>query len=84
MTDFTLDNVTRPIQEGDSGVIIGNDGKFFIFNTHIIDPANLTPMQRAHGEAIDALSTALRLPQVMDMLKRIANDPSIVKEATVH
>lgn len=81
MTQFQLEKIVRPIQPGDTGIVIGDDGKFFIFNTHEhIDPVNPTEMQEAHGEAIDALAAALQIPQVMDMLKKLAVDPAISVE----
>ncbi|UIN38381.1 hypothetical protein [Methylobacterium oryzae] len=74
---LTLENtVTSPIEHGDAGVILKPDGTFKVFSTGIDGP--LTPAQEAQGRKLIALSIALRYPEVMMVLERMANDPAIV------
>ena len=70
--------LSSPIQEGDAGIVLKPDGTFQIFSTGKIDPNNMTEAQLDQGEKLVALSLALSIPQVLDMLKRMANDPKIV------
>jgi hypothetical protein len=68
-----------PIQEGDAGLILRKNGDFQIFNTHAsIDPENLTDRQREHGDILRAFSLALQIPNVMELLKAMSNDPAII------
>ncbi|MBP2498352.1 hypothetical protein ABID82_005038 [Methylobacterium sp. PvP062] len=76
-TLLTLENtVTSPIEHGDAGVILKPDGTFKVFSTGVDGP--LTPAQEAQGRKLIALSIALRYPEVMMVLERMANDPAIV------
>ena len=71
--------VATPIGEGDAGIILRADGSFQIFNCHSdLDPQNLTERQIEQGETLQALSVALQIPQVMEVLLRMASDPAIV------
>lgn len=72
------DTVTAPIEQGDAGVILKPDGTFKVFSTGVDGP--LTPAQEAQGRKLIALSIALRHPEVMAVLERMANDPAIVGE----
>lgn len=76
---LTLENtVSSPIEHGDAGVILKPDGTFKVFSTGIDGP--LTPAQEAQGKKLIALAIALRYPEVMSVLERMANDPDIVGE----
>ena len=76
---LTLENTPRPIEEGDAGVVLTKNGKFFVFNTHDnFDPSNMTERQIEQGKMIQALSVALQIPQIMDVLLQMASDPNIV------
>lgn len=59
---------TGPIVDGDAGVILKADGTFQIFTTGQIDPKALTPAQEEQGRKLVALTTALSVPQLMNML----------------
>lgn len=69
---------SSPIEEGDAGIVLKADGTFRVFSTGKIDPNNMTEAQLEQGEKLVALSLALSLPDVMNMLKQMANDPAIV------
>lgn len=72
----------RSIDDGDVGVVITSDKKFFVFNAHsVFDPTSLSETQLEQGRILEALTLAIRFPQVMDVLKRMANDPAIVSQA---
>ena len=74
---LTLENtVTSPIEHGDAGVILKPDGTFRVFSTGV--EGALTPAQEAQGKKLIALAIALRYPEVMQVLERMANDPDIV------
>jgi hypothetical protein len=70
------DTVTSPVEHGDAGVILKPDGSFKVFSTGVDGP--LTPAQEAQGRKLIALTIALRYPEVMAVLERMANDPDIV------
>jgi hypothetical protein len=72
------DTVTSPIEHGDAGVILKPDGTFKVFSTGV-DGA-LTPAQEAQARKLIALAVALRFPEVMAVLERMADDPNIVGE----
>ena len=71
------DLVLSPIQEGDAGIVLKPDGSFQVFTTGQIDPKNLTEAQIQQGEKLVALSLALKIPAVMDILVQMVNDPAI-------
>lgn len=74
---LTLENVvSAPIEDGDVGVILKQDGTFKVFSTGVT--SELTEAQQAQGRKLIALSVALRYPEVMAVLERMANDPAIV------
>ncbi len=70
----------KPIEPGDAGIILRKDGGFQIFTTHEIklDPANLTERQIEQGQILMAFAVALQIPNVMELLVKMANDPDIV------
>lgn len=70
--------LSSPIQEGDAGIVLKPDGTFQVFSTGKIDPNNMTEAQLEQGEKLVALSLALSIPEVLNMLKTMANDPEIV------
>jgi hypothetical protein len=79
-----LENIVMaPIKEGDAGVILREDGTFQIFSSGKIDPENLSQGQVEQGRKLNALALALSLPQVMEVLLRMADDPAIVGEPGV-
>jgi hypothetical protein len=74
---LTLENVvSAPIEDGDAGVILKADGSFKVFSTGV--SGELTPAQIEQGKKLIALSIALRYPEVMAVLERMANDPALV------
>lgn len=76
---ITADNlVNKPIQPGDVGFIIGPDLSFRVFSTHKLDGDDLTPEQVAQGEILFTLAVAMKIPEVMAVLKRMAADERIV------
>lgn len=76
--------VATPVQEGDAGLILRKDGSWQIFNCHAnMDPEKLTDRQREQGETLLAFAVALQLPEIMDILKKMANDPAIVGDAVI-
>lgn len=75
---LTISNLPSPIEEGDAGVILKNDGSFQVFNTYKNpDPAKMTPRQLEQMETILALVAALKVPEIMNVLKQMAQDPTI-------
>lgn len=72
---------SSPIEEGDAGIVLKSDGTFRVFSTGNIDPNNMTEAQLDQGEKLVALSLALSIPDVLNMLKAMANDPEIVGKA---
>jgi len=73
-----LENLpSRPIEDGDAGVVLKREGGFYVFSTGNVDPDNLTPRQIEQAEIIQALAVALQIPAVMHVLKTMANDPKI-------
>ena len=74
---LTIHNLPRPIEAGDSGLILTADGGFFVFNTGKIDPENLTETQIMHADILRGFVIALKVPQLMDILIQAANDPAI-------
>ena len=82
MTDATNQTPPRSIKDGDVGIILGADGEYFAFNAHSkFDPVELTETQLDQGGILQALLVALKYPQIMDVLKTMANDPAVVGEA---
>lgn len=73
--------LASPIEEGDAGIVLKPDGSFKVFSTGKIDPDNMTESQMEQGERLVALSLALSIPRVLDMLKTMANDPEVVGQA---
>lgn len=69
--------VSTPIKEGDCGVILRQDGTFQIFSTGVKEGRELTPAQVEQGQKLVCLALALRSPQIMHMLKELANDPAV-------
>jgi len=69
--------LTTPIQEGDVGIVIKPNGDWKVFTTGTIDPEHLTDEQQVQGERLVGLTIALSIPQVMDMLIKMANDPQV-------
>jgi hypothetical protein len=68
-----------PIADGDAGLVIKADGSVQIFNTYnVSDPSQFTPEQLKIGETLVALSVALKVPAIMDILFQMAKDPEIV------
>lgn len=82
MTIQTNQTPPRPIKDGDVGIVLDTDGNYFAFNAHSeFDPAKLTETQLEQGGILQALLIALKYPQVMAVLKTMANDPAVVGEA---
>jgi hypothetical protein len=76
---LTLENVvSAPIEDGDAGIILKADGNFKVFSTGI--EGDLTPAQIAQGKKLMALAVALKFPEVMAILERMASDPAVVGE----
>lgn len=76
---LTLENVvSAPIQEGDAGIILKADGTFKVFSTGVTGA--LSPAQEEQGKKLLALSVALSIPEVMNVLMQMASDPAIVGE----
>lgn len=68
----------RLIENGDAGIILKADGTFQLFNVNdSFDPENMTDRQRQQGEQLFALSIALNIPAVMQILVQMANDPNV-------
>ena len=79
---FKFENITRAINEGDAGLILGKDGKFFIFNTHAkIDVANMTEIQAAQADILEAFTVAMSIPAILQTLIQMAKDPAVVPPA---
>jgi hypothetical protein len=70
--------LSSPIEEGDAGIVLKADGTFRVFSTGKIDANNMTEAQLEQGEKLVALSIALSIPQILNTLKAMANDPEIV------
>jgi hypothetical protein len=70
--------VADPIQTGDAGVILKIDGSFKVFSTGDIDPEHMTIAQVEQGRRLQALVLALSIPQVMQILFQMLDDPAIV------
>jgi hypothetical protein len=70
--------VSNPIQEGDAGIVLKRDGSFQLFSTGAIDADNLSPEQISQAKILNALAVALAIPQIMEVLFRMAEDPDIV------
>jgi hypothetical protein len=80
---LTLENTPRPIEEGDAGLVLTKGGKFFVFSSHKIDVnADLTPRQLEHAQIISAFTVALQIPQIMQVLIDLSNDPEVVGEGS--
>lgn len=79
---MTPDNiVATPIQDGDAGLIIRADGTMQLFNCFdMSDPSKITQAQIATHEKLMALALATQLPDIMDVLLTMAQDPDIVGE----
>lgn len=79
-TLLTEANLPRPIQDGDSGIVLTKDGGWFVFscNPGLTMDSKPTPIQKTHAEILQALAVALKVPQLLDILKQAANDPNIV------
>lgn len=70
------------IEAGDAGIILKADGSFQVFNTETsIDPDNLSEQQLELGRKIMGLSAALQVPEIMEILVRLANDPAVFDKA---
>jgi hypothetical protein len=73
--------VMPKIEEGDAGVILKKNGEFVVFNTHgAIDPDNLTDRQVEQGQQLLGIAAALRVPQLMEVLLKVANDPTVFEQ----
>ncbi len=70
--------LNSPIEEGDAGIVLKPDGTFKVFSTGKIDANNMTEAQLDQGEKLVALSLALTIPQILNMLKTMAADPDVV------
>lgn len=70
--------VSHPIEEGDAGVILRKNGEYQFFSTHDqIDPKNLTDRQYEQAMILQAFAVALKFPEVMEALAKMALDPKI-------
>lgn len=68
-----------PIADNDAGLIIKADGSVQLFNTYgVEDPSQFTAEQLKVGENLIALTIALQVPAIMDVLRSMAKDPEIV------
>ncbi len=73
-------NIAMPkFEDGDAGIILKADGTFRVWNT-IKDPTHPTEAQLNQGRILLAFSAALQLPQIMDVLLTVANDPAVFNE----
>jgi hypothetical protein len=68
---FTEKNLVKgPIENGDAGLVIKQDGTALVFNTfNIADPETVTDEQIETMKNLAALSFALSQPTVMAQLK---------------
>lgn len=84
---FTADQIAdfdrAPISEGDAGIILKADGSFQVFTTGHIDPKAMTSIQLDQGKTLMAFTLALRIPQIMDLLVDLANQPDIAGDKAV-
>lgn len=79
-----MENMARPIAEGEAGIVLTAEGGFYIFNTHKdLDPENFTPLQAKQAKTLRALSIAVQIPQIMHLLETMSVDPNIVGDGMV-
>ena len=70
------------IEEGDAGIILKKDGSFQVFNCHAtIDAKNMTERQIEQGKQLLGLAAAVKLPELMQVLLDVANNPDVFKRA---
>jgi hypothetical protein len=74
---FEQTNLAIPkFEKGEAGIIIKANGEFVVWNT-FENPSNPTEAQLETARKLAGLAAALQLPQVMDVLLQVANDPTI-------
>jgi hypothetical protein len=67
-----------PIATGNAGLFIKPDGSVRLFCAFgSMDAKDFTPQQLETSETLYALTCALRVPKIMEVLKVMANDPAI-------
>jgi hypothetical protein len=75
-------NLTFPkFEDNEAGITLKADGTFIIWST-FKDPSHPTEQQIKQMESLTAFAAALKLPQIMDVLVRVANDPVIFDTIT--
>ncbi|AMB48323.1 hypothetical protein [Methylobacterium sp. AMS5] len=77
------DFVSAPIEEGDAGVILKEDGTFKVFSTAKLGADGLTEAQQKQGTLLMALAVALKNPTIMETLITMSRDPRVVGENPV-
>lgn len=69
-----------PTAVGNAGVFIKPDGSVRMFQAFEAETEDdFTTEQIETGKKLVALTVALRVPQIMDILLQMANDPDIVE-----